>query len=133
MELSETTEVELTNSRQRLDAESGTLIGSECPSCGASSWPARAICHRCGHAMLLGVEFPREGTLLSYTKVWVERPGLPTPYVLGQIQIADAIFFAHVRELPVDAKVPLIVRVTVPATATDSVDFWFEPDPSTVG
>jgi len=57
----------------------------------------------------------------------VPRPGLPVPYTLGQIAIGDVIFFAHVRELDADARVPLAVRVVVPPEREASLDFWFQP------
>jgi hypothetical protein len=83
--------------------------------------------------MTLDVELPSMGTLLSHTQVWVARPGLPSPYTLGQIEIGDAVFFAHVRGLADDAKVPTPVRVVVPSAASDTIAFWFEPvaSPST--
>lgn len=77
--------------------------------------------------MELGRELAGEGTLLSFTEVHVPRPGLRTPYTLGQIEIGDALFFGHVRELPDDARVPMPVRVVVPAQADGPVSFWFEP------
>jgi uncharacterized OB-fold protein len=76
--------------------------------------------------MTLEVPLASTGILVSYTRVWVARPGLPTPYLLGQIQIADTTFFAQIRDLPAGARVPLPVRLALPEAA-DTVDFWFEP------
>lgn len=122
-------EVEATGQRQRVDRAAGLLVGSGCPACGATSWPARAVCHRCGSPMDLEKPLPKEGALLSFTKVWVPRPGLETPYTLGQIEILDSIFFAHVRDLGADARVPMTVVLVVPAEADGPapVSFWFEP------
>jgi uncharacterized OB-fold protein len=115
-----------TYARRRIDPEHGTLVGSRCPSCGAMSWPSRAVCHRCGGVMTLEVSLPREGTLMSYTTVWIPRPGLPAPYSLGQVQFADCVFFAHVRGLGGSPRVPMTVRVVL-AEPDSSIDFWLEP------
>ena len=77
--------------------------------------------------MALNYPLPAEGTLLSFTTVWVPRPGLPAPYTLGQIEIGDAMFFGHVRKLGPDAHVPSPVRVCVPAQDDGVPSFWFEP------
>lgn len=115
--------------RPRLDAERGVLLGSRCGSCGAASWPARAVCHGCGHPTAIGVALPATGTLLSYTKVWLPRPGLDVPYVLGEITLdGGALLFAHVRSLGAEAKVPMAVRLVIPpSTAGSPVAFWWEP------
>jgi hypothetical protein len=129
MDLSAAIEIEPSAERRRVDPEAGLLIGSGCPVCAATSWPPRAICHRCGSPMDLEKALPREGALLSFTKVWVPRPGLETPYTLGQIEILDSIFFAHVRNLDADARVPTTVSLVVPDEGDESggVAFWFEP------
>jgi hypothetical protein len=127
MELIDLYGPDATSRRRNLDRERGLLVGSTCPCCGASSWPGRVICHRCGKDMTLDVELPATGTLLSYTRVWVARPGLPSPYTLGQIEIADAVFFAHVRGLADDAKVPTPVQVVISPTPSDAIAFWFAP------
>jgi uncharacterized OB-fold protein len=127
MGLSVASDVTGTGDRRRVDRERGLLIGSRCRACGATSWPPRALCHRCGQPVEIESPLAAQGTLLSFTQVWVSRPGLETPYTLGQIEIEDAIFFGHVRELPDDAHVPLPVRVVIPTTANGPISFWFEP------
>jgi len=117
-----------TASRPRLDPDSGQLIGACCDACGAASWPARAVCHRCGAAPLRPTAFGPTGSLLTYTAVWVPRPRLDPPYVLGQVKLADGpLIFAHVRELPEDAVVPLLVRLAVGHDYDAFPAFWFEP------
>lgn len=105
----------------------GALVGSRCAACGARSWPARAICSRCGSDSVESAPLPREGTLLSYTSVWVARGRFETPYVLGQVDFGEcAVVFGHVRGLPENADVPRRVRV-VAADADGPLAFWFEP------
>ena len=68
------------------------------------------------------------GTLLSYTKVWVPRADLPTPYTLGQIRLDDGVtVFAHVRELPEGVHVPMPMRLKVSPAGSPGPVFWFEP------
>ncbi|HMJ01622.1 MAG TPA: OB-fold domain-containing protein [Conexibacter sp.] len=116
-----------TAERPRLDRERGRLAGSRCRACGTPSWPARAVCHRCGEGDLAATTFAPTGTLLTYTTVWVPRPGLPAPYVIGQVQLDDVgpRVFAHLRGLPDDATVPLAVELVL--APPDSVPmYWFE-------
>jgi uncharacterized OB-fold protein len=96
VELSAAANVSGTNQRARVDRDAGLLVGSGCGVCGATSWPPRAICHRCGNP-------------------------------IGQIEIGDAMFFGHVRELPAGATVPMPVRVVVAPNGTGTLSFWFEP------
>lgn len=111
-----------TGDRPRTDVAAGTLAGSRCARCAATAWPGRAVCHRCGSADVYDCAFADHGTLLSYTRVMVPRPGLESPYVLGQVRIADGpIVFGTVTGLAAAASVPCPVRVRV---APDR--YWFE-------
>jgi uncharacterized OB-fold protein len=113
--------------RERARLNGAALVGSRCGDCGARSWPARAVCARCGRDDLHPVELPSTGTLLSYTAVHVARSNFATPYVLGQVDFGDgAVVFGHVRGLADGVEVPLPVSVVVPA-GEDPLDFWFEP------
>lgn len=117
-----------TSQRARVDIEQGVLIGSRCSVCNATSWPSRAICHRCGAPAMRETSFAPSGSLLSSTTVWVARPGLEPPYTLGQIKLADGpIVFGHVRGLSAGAEVPERVRLIV-AMEGSMPPFWFEPE-----
>ncbi|MFI0480722.1 Zn-ribbon domain-containing OB-fold protein [Actinomadura sp. 9N215] len=114
--------------RRRIDEEKQALVGSRCADCTARSWPSRAICARCGSDRLAETALPTTGPLTSFTTVRVPRAGLPTPYVLGQIDLgAGAMVFAHIRELPPDATVPVTVRLTLNPEPAGEPRFWFEP------
>jgi len=128
MELIEAVEAIPFLERARVDEEREFLVGSMCRSCGARSWPARAVCSNCGSAHLTPQGLPAVGTLTSYTTVHVPREGLSTPYVLGQIDFGGgATVFAHVRALPDDSIVPLPVRTVLADDASAVPRFWFEP------
>jgi len=114
VELSDALQMPLTGERPRLDRERQGLIGSRCAECGTPSWPARAICNRCGSAVIELVPLSRSGTLLTYTEVWVQRPGLEPPYMLGQVDLDDGpLVFTHVRGLADGSRVPLRVEIVV--------------------
>lgn len=128
MELTKALSAPLTAERPRVDRDRGELIGSVCGSCGMGAWPARAVCHRCGSAEIeFGHGLAREGTLLTFTTVWVARPGLEPPYVLGQIEVDRGVeVFAHVRGLAEEAVTPLPVSLVI-GEPGEVPEFWFEP------
>lgn len=127
MELNPALDWAPTAERPRTDRLGQSLVGSRCSACEATSWPARAICQQCGQAATETAHFGPAGTLISFTTVWVPRPGLEVPYTLGQVVVKDGpAVFGHVRGLPGDARTPLNVTLHV---ADDDVvpPFWFEP------
>src|SRR5207249_650862 len=82
--------------RPRLDRETDRLVGSRCTDCGAGSWPGRAVCHRCGSTAVQEWALPPEGRLLSVTTVRVPKPGLESPYVIGEVELAEGLrVYAH--------------------------------------
>ncbi len=73
--------------------------------------------------------FSGSGQLLTYTTVWVPRPGLEPPYTLGQVKLGDGpVVFGHVRRLPDEARVPVAVRLVTAADPEAVPMFWFEPE-----
>ena len=127
MELNPALDWAPTAERPRFDPAGHRLTGSRCTACGATSWPARAICQQCGRAATEIAQFGPAGILISFTTVWVPRPGLEVPYTLGQVVVEGGpAVFGHVRGLPADARTPF--RVTLRIAADDVVPpFWFEP------
>lgn len=121
-----------TGTRKRLDWERGRLVGSCCQRCGAVSWPSRAICHRCGSAGVAELALGTEGVLVTHTTVWVPRPGVPAPYVLGQVDLPEGVrIFVHVHGLPEGIQTPYPVHMVL-AEQEDAVPpFWFEPTGAT--
>ena len=114
--------------RPRIDRAAGRLSGTRCTSCGAVSWPGRPICQRCGSPETAELLLSDRGTLVTYTTVWVPRPGLVPPYTLGQVDLTDGVrVFAHGRGLADGSRVPIPVRVVVNPDAGGIPPFWFEP------
>lgn len=128
MDLSATLDRELTGHRPRADWDTGRLSGTRCAACRAASWPARSVCYRCGSPDVTAVQFEATGSLLTYTSVWVPRPGLQTPYMLGQVHLDDGpVVFAHVRNLPEGATVPCRVTLQLAPDPGSTPWYWFEP------
>jgi uncharacterized OB-fold protein len=126
VDLSAALSIEPTTSRRRSDRASQSLVGSRCLSCRTPSWPGRAICHQCGSADLDEETFSHTGTLITHTLVHVPRPGLSTPYMLGQIQLdtGGPLVFGQVIGLPADAPVPTAVRSVI-GEPTAQPWYWF--------
>jgi hypothetical protein len=117
-----------TAERVRLDREQGRLVGSECSNCHRTSWPARAVCYQCHFAPMTIRPFAATGTVVSYTTVWVARPGVPPPFTLGQVTLDDGpLILAHIRDLPDDARVPFDATLVLSEDPGAVPPFWFVP------
>jgi len=129
VELTVALELPQTGSRPRVDRRNGVLVGSRCDECGANSWPARAVCHRCGAPVMREHSFSARGTLLTYTTVWVPRPGLEPPYTIGQVKLEDGpLVFGHIRGLADGTPVPAAVQLALADELPAVPPFWFEPE-----
>jgi uncharacterized OB-fold protein len=86
------------------------------------------VCQRCGSPETTDLLLSDRGTLVTYTTVWVPRPGLVPPYTLGQVDLADGVrVFAHGRGLADGCQVPMPVRIVVNPDTEAIPPFWFEP------
>jgi uncharacterized protein len=68
------------------------LMGTHCPDCDYTYVPPSIYCERCFGHLDDWVEVGPEGTILSYTALWVAMDGshLPQPDILGLIQLDGA-------------------------------------------
>ena len=73
-------------------------------------------------------QFGPRGRLTSATTVWVSRPGLPAPYVLGQVRFEGGPqVVCHVRDLDAESALPIDVQLEF-ALLDDAVPlFWCRP------
>jgi uncharacterized OB-fold protein len=127
MELSLALEQPNASGRPRFSRQRGELIGSECRSCGQRSWPGRSVCQRCRSADVTPASLATQGRVLTYSTVWVPRPGLEAPYVLGQVLLDDGVrLFAHLRQRGEPATDPSVHMVFAQDERTVP-PFWFEP------
>lgn len=131
-DLSKALEFEPWAQRVRADLDTQQLVGSRCGDCGFATWPARAVCSDCGSPMVSVRSFARWGLLVSFTVVHVPRPGLPSPYALGQVRLEDGpMVFARLEPVPSRAELPLRVRSRAAASedpaSAGPLRIWFEP------
>lgn len=79
--------------------DSPQLIGSQCGSCGATTFPVQQRCPRCSGADMSELLLPRRGTLVAWTTQGFP-PGAPyagptgkafTPFGVGLVQLGDVI------------------------------------------
>ncbi len=128
MDLKRALDVTPSQQRPRIDYQAGRLLGTRCDQCGHVSWPGRPVCPRCGAAAATELLLSDEGVLVTFTTVWVPRPGLATPYILGQVDLPDGVrIFAHCRGLTQRHRVPLPVRLVVQSDPESVPPFTFEP------
>jgi len=71
------------------------LVGSKCKDCGDEFFPPVYKCRGCGSERLVDREMPKEGKILTYTKLYETLPGFE----------AQAPFFLAVVELKNGARV----------------------------
>jgi uncharacterized protein len=127
MELSQALEQPNAPERRRFSREDRVLIGSRCTSCGQLSWPGRAICQRCRSSNVVPASLATAGRLLTYSTVWVPRPGLEAPYVLGQVGLDDGVrLFVHIRQMP-EPTAGATVQLVFAQDERAVPPFWFEP------
>ncbi len=69
----------------------GALLGSRCPSCGASFFPHRQVCSRCLHEPLERVPLSSRGTVYTYTVIRQAPPGFEVPYVLVYVDLPEGV------------------------------------------
>jgi uncharacterized OB-fold protein len=73
--------------------------------------------------------FAPSGNLVTYTTVWVARPGIEPPYTIGQVKLDDGpLVFGHIRGLVDGMTVPSPVRLVVADDTASVPPFWFEPE-----
>lgn len=75
----------------RLQNQRYRLIGVECESCGAKSFPQRQICPQCRSKQVRPYQFKREGKVYSYTVVYDAPAGYEQsiPYIAALVQLDE--------------------------------------------
>jgi uncharacterized OB-fold protein len=117
-----------TAERAKVDREAGALVGSRCRNCATVSFPARAVCHRCGAAEMEPAPLATRGELVTHTTVHIPRPGVEAPFTLGQVELGEGVLvFGHIRGLRPGDKVPLAVEMKLAPDDESVPPYWFEP------
>ena len=93
------------------------LIGSRCQSCGDEYFPPVYRCRSCGSEKIGDKEMPRDGTILTYTRLHEPLPGFEAqaPYCLAVIELKNgARILSQVVDSPdEDVKIGAKVKATV--------------------
>jgi benzoylsuccinyl-CoA thiolase BbsA subunit len=71
------------------DGSAPYLKGYRCQKCGQLDFPKPDPCHACWGQEFEVVPLSRRGTLYSYADIYIGQPGLPTPYVIGYIDMPE--------------------------------------------
>jgi len=81
-------------------ADDPQLLGGQCESCGAITFPVQSRCPRCGTESMVELPLPRRGTLVSWTTQGFppsfDYRGDPTgesfePFGVGLVQLEDVV------------------------------------------
>ena len=67
------------------------LIGSRCQECGTEFFPPVYRCRRCGSEKIKDKEMPREGKIMTYTRLHEPLPGFEAqvPFYLAVVRLEN--------------------------------------------
>ncbi len=75
--------------------DGGTLLGSRCSACAVTYMPARSFCERCLAELAADVPCGPEGSLESWTTLWIDVDGRtlaePERFALVRLDGADTV------------------------------------------
>lgn len=71
--------------------QGAALTGGRCPACGKVYFPVKQVCPDCFEAEQQKVPLSRKGRLHTFARSHVGPSGIPTPYVIGFIQLLEGI------------------------------------------
>lgn len=109
------------------------LIGSKCQACGQVFFPSQPVCLNCTSPDMKPVHLSREGTLYTYTTVYMASEHFPPPYTVGWIELPEGIrVFSQIRgwqEAPL--KIGMKMQISIEPLWQDGdnevVGFVFRP------
>jgi uncharacterized OB-fold protein len=78
------------------------LDASECTKCGARFFGRHNACANCSNTEFKTAPVPNDGELIAFTIVAFASPGVPVPYVPGQIDCGGTRVRANVINTPPD-------------------------------
>lgn len=94
------------------------VYGARCTACGRESYPAHAVCPKCGGLKFEAFEVSGEGKVLTYTDVYA----LPLDYALRYLRLAivelDGGLRATGQLLDEEPKIGKRVRTTIGVVRT---------------
>jgi uncharacterized OB-fold protein len=109
------------------------LIGSRCRACGQVLFPAQTTCLNCLSEDVERIRLGREGTLYTYTIVYMASEHFPPPYAVGWIEMPEGLrIFSQIRgwqEQPL--KIGMRMKISIEPLWQDGdnevVGFVFRP------
>lgn len=111
------------------------IVGVSCKKCGKLHFPVTTLCTECFSEKLEHTALSQEGTIYTFTTVYIGVKGFKTPYMLAWIDLDDSRLAAmldwdHERknEIKSGMKVRLVVDVLrQDADGNDIVGYKFKP------
>ena len=111
------------------------LMGCYCKTCGQEFFPSRTLCPECGvRGELIEKEMPRQGKIVSWTKVFVGPEGFEKmlPYYLALIELSNkARVLAQVvdseeKAIRIGAKVQKVFRKIVDPSEEGVISYGYK-------
>jgi uncharacterized OB-fold protein len=79
------------------------LAAQRCLDCGKIAFPRKRVCPECFGENLAEQVLSGTGVLHTYTRTYVGAPHLPSPYVIGFVDVPEGV---RLLSLIVDCEVP---------------------------
>ena len=92
---------------------SDKVYGGKCTSCGAVSYPRRAVCPKCRNEAFERIAIEGEGTVLTYTDVYALAIDYETRYLRLAIVELDSGQRATGQLLADDPKLGMRIKTTI--------------------
>jgi uncharacterized OB-fold protein len=111
------------------------LVAQECAACGARYFDRRNACAACPGTEIRPAALDTEGTVRTFTIVYMAAPGVKVPFVAAVVDCGGTHVRANVINVPADpehVRVGLPVRLAVYSLGSDeqgteAIGFGFEP------
>ncbi len=73
--------------------DEGRIVGGKCQNCGTLTSPPRPVCPQCGSLNMKTIQLPNEGTLETFTIIYVPPFSLAekAPYMVGIVKLRNEV------------------------------------------
>lgn len=99
------------------------LVGSHCPACGKTCYPARPLCPACHGSNLEAVEFSGKGRLVAFSVIYIAPTAMlqagfdrKNPYCAAVVELEEGPRICA-QLVGVDVKHPENIKIGQPVTA----------------
>ena len=104
----------------------GTLVGAKCRKCGKIHFPPRQLCDTCLSNELEWNHIPTEGTLQTYTIIYIAPAQFQAmaPYAIGIVGLANGLKIpGMIRNAPLD-QIKIGMRLSIAFEPSDGTSQW---------